>query len=115
MTPAFRACDMSTPAPAPAADPSIRQVSGLGPESVHDWILRYTHFAAFLSATGRPQDAEQVVRKALAICEKLCMEDPANAGYWFGAGVAHSNLGQSDKAIPCFTKVVELKPGFWQA
>ena len=56
---------------------------------------------------GRPQEAEEAHREALAIWQQLATEFPSEYGYRMNLGTVHAELGEWDKAQADLAKAVE--------
>jgi tetratricopeptide (TPR) repeat protein len=64
-------------------------------------------------AAGRSQEADTLVRQALADAEKLTAESAHAETHWRNLGNLHAQLGQWDQAVACYTQAIELKPDLW--
>ena len=65
-----------------------------------------SHLASLLNDAQRPQEAEQVRRRAVAFYEKLAAKR-GDATDWFFLAMAHWQLGDKDEARKWYDKAVE--------
>ena len=63
-----------------------------------------------LKAAGRSQDVENAYRQAIDFYAKLAGQSPNEPDFWQELAQAHYQLGEWEKAVTAFSKVIELKP-----
>ncbi len=79
--------------------------------NLQEWAASYADLANLLKAQGRLDEAEQVFRRAISLREPLPDVPP---GPRLELGKLYAHLGQWDKAVKVYTKVIEVDPSRWE-